>query len=258
MTTKKDQYFSKTLAKGLKVLSLFNEQTPVWTQTEVANILDINMTSTYRLINTLVKLGYLHKGKDSKKLRLGLGAMAMAATHQRAFDGHHMIKSLVDDFYEKHNVTVDVALVVEGTLTVVYRREIEGTLTYQLPAVSRALHTSALGKAYLSFLNAEGCEKVIDQLSFEPRTKKSITNRKQLLEELAAVRARGFAVSDEEFLPGLISLGAPLIGQEAAEAVGAISLDYSTIQQNIHQMTQNFSEPLMNLSRDLSAVMTSA
>lgn len=256
MTNKKDQYFSKTLAKGLRVLSLFNEQTPVWNQTEIAHTLGINMTSTYRLTNTLVKLGYLHKDRESKKLRLGLGAMAMAVTLLRAFDVHHMIKALVDDFHDRYKITVDVALVVEDTLTVVYRREVEGTLNYQLPSVSRAWHTTALGKAYLSFLGEEETGEVIDQLSFEPRTEKSITNRERLLEELAATRARGFAICDEEFLPGLISLGAPLTGRDAAEAVGAVSLDFSTIQQTVGQMVRDFSEPLLALSRELSAALT--
>ena len=52
-------YFSKSLEKGLKILSLFNRENPVMTQSRIAKTLDLNMTSTYRYINTLVELGYL-------------------------------------------------------------------------------------------------------------------------------------------------------------------------------------------------------
>ena len=54
-------YFSKSLEKGLNVLALFNKERPVLTQSEIAKTLGLNMTSTYRYINTLVELGLLEK-----------------------------------------------------------------------------------------------------------------------------------------------------------------------------------------------------
>ncbi|MBT8371628.1 MAG: helix-turn-helix domain-containing protein, partial [Deltaproteobacteria bacterium] len=57
--SKEKYYFSKSLEKGLKILSLFNSEAPVLTQSEIAKTLGLNMTSTYRYINTLVELGYL-------------------------------------------------------------------------------------------------------------------------------------------------------------------------------------------------------
>ena len=36
-------YFSKSLEKGLKILALFNRETPVLTQSEIAKTLDLNM-----------------------------------------------------------------------------------------------------------------------------------------------------------------------------------------------------------------------
>jgi DNA-binding IclR family transcriptional regulator len=62
-------YFSKSLEKGLKILSLFNRDNPVMTQSQIAKTLDLNMTSTYRYINTLVELGYLEKDAKTKEIR---------------------------------------------------------------------------------------------------------------------------------------------------------------------------------------------
>ena len=64
-------YFSKSLEKGLKVLSLFSGETPVLTQSEIAKTLGMNMTSTYRYINTLVELGYLEKNAKTKEIQEG-------------------------------------------------------------------------------------------------------------------------------------------------------------------------------------------
>jgi DNA-binding IclR family transcriptional regulator len=257
MPQSKDQYFSKTLAKGLKVLSLFNEQTPVRTQTEISKTLGINITSTYRLINTLVQLGYLQKDKKTKKLRLGLGALGLASTMARTFDINRLIKSLVDDVHDSHNITIDVALVMEDALTIVYRCEAEATLTYRLPSVSRAWHTTSLGKAYLAFLPQDVLVKKLDTLPLEARTPKSITTKKKLMEELKAVRESGYSLADEEFLPGLITIGAPLLNQETGMAIGAVSFDFSTIQYTVKNMTKDYADMVVKLSRDISEVMAS-
>jgi DNA-binding IclR family transcriptional regulator len=256
MTDSGDQYFSKTLDKGLRVLALFNEQNPVHSQTEISKILGLNMTSTFRLINTLVQLGYLQKDKETKKLRLGLTSLALAATHLRTFDVHRVIRSLVDDVHEKYQVTVDVALVVDDALMIVYRREAEGTLTYRLPSVNRSWHTTSLGKAYLAFLDARTREEKINQLSLEPKTANSIVTRDRLLTELDESRQRGYAISNEEFLAGLITMGAPLLSPETGLAIGAVSFDFLTIQQTVGTMTRGFSQPLLTLARDLSQVIT--
>ena len=42
-------YFSKTLEKGMKILSLFDQDRTTCTQAEIAKLTNINMTSTYRL-----------------------------------------------------------------------------------------------------------------------------------------------------------------------------------------------------------------
>ena len=39
-------YFSKSLEKGLKILSLFNGDNPVLTQSEIAKMVGLNMPST--------------------------------------------------------------------------------------------------------------------------------------------------------------------------------------------------------------------
>ena len=256
MADTNDQYFSKTLDKGLRVLALFNEQNPVHSQTEISKLLGINMTSTYRLINTLVQLGYLQKDKETKKLRLGLTSLALAATHLRTFDVHRVIRSLVDDVHEKHGVTVDVALVVDNALMIVYRRAGDGTLTYRLPSVNRSWHTTSLGKAYLAFQDEPAREEKISQLSLEQKTPNSIVTRDRLLDELAETRQRGYAISNEEFLVGLITMGAPLLSPETGLAIGAVSFDFLTIQQTVASMARDFSKPLLTLARDLSQAIT--
>ena len=80
MTTKTKPYYSKTLEKGLIILDLFDRDHQHRGLSEISRLTGINKTSTYRLVNTLVQMGYLRKSIHNKSLRLGPRAFVL---------GHH-------------------------------------------------------------------------------------------------------------------------------------------------------------------------
>jgi DNA-binding IclR family transcriptional regulator len=110
------QYFSTSLEKGLKILSLFNMDAPQLTQTDISRALGMNMTSTFRYINTFVNLGYLQKDEKTKALRPGFRCLTLCTALIGATDNLYLIKQEVDKIYSQYNVTIDVVFVVEDTL----------------------------------------------------------------------------------------------------------------------------------------------
>ncbi len=80
------------------------------------------------------------------------------------------------------------------------------------------LHCSALGKVLLAFGAA-----VLPDGPLERRTARTITDRNELAAELARVRERGWAITDEELEPGLVAVAAPVFAGTPA-AVAAISV----------------------------------
>jgi IclR family transcriptional regulator, acetate operon repressor len=97
--------------------------------------------------------------------------------------------------------------------------------------MSVPLHCSALGKVLLAF----GAAQLPAQLPggqlppgpLERRTDKTVTSETVLRAELATVRTRGYAVTDEELEPGLIAVAAPIRGYDGA-VVAALSVSGPT------------------------------
>jgi DNA-binding IclR family transcriptional regulator len=88
--------------------------------------------------------------------------------------------------------------------------------------LSVPLHASALGKVLLAYGAA--------QLPKEPMqrcTERTITAESSLRAELATVRARGYAVTDEELEPGLIALAGPVFRYDGT-VVAAMSVSAPT------------------------------
>lgn len=252
----KRQYFSTSLEKGLKILSLFDTETHSLTQTEISRILSLNMTSIYRFVNTLVELGYLEKDAKTKEVRLGIRSLALSTNVIRSSDELRLIKKLVDEVYDRYNITIDVAFTVDDNFMRAYQREAKETLTYHLPAVARnSLHNTSIGKAYLSTLSDDSLKEMVAMIEFAPKTRKTIIDKDQLLKEIEKTRDRGYAMCVEEYLPGLITIGAPLINLDTGKGLGGVSFDFSIIQQDAHAMEEQYSALIVKLAGAISEVL---
>ncbi|KPJ76330.1 MAG: hypothetical protein AMJ54_12105 [Deltaproteobacteria bacterium SG8_13] len=249
-------YFSKSLEKGLKILALFNKEAPVFTQSEIAKTLGLNMTSTYRYINTLVELGLLEKDPKTRQIRPSIQCMLFCTQLMGAADHIRMIKEFVDRLHSAHNISIDVAFAVNDTMARLYHREAEETLTYRLPDVTKnCLHNTALGKAYLSSLPDATAAEKIDTMVMVSRTPKTIVDRKLLAAEIDKARARRYAVTDEEYLPGLISIGAPLHDPIGGNGVGAVSFDFSVLQHSTDDIRAKYANLIRETARELSTLL---
>ena len=88
------------------------------------------------------------------------------------------------------------------------------------------LHASGIGKVLLAY----GAAKLPGG-ELERCTDKTITSEAALRTDLATVRARGYAVTDEELEPGLIAVAAPIRGYDGA-VMAALSVSGPTTRMN--------------------------
>ena len=255
MPNKSKTYFSTTIEKGLRILCLFNQDRNKFSLSEISRLTKINKTSSYRFVNTFLELGFLRKNPETKMISLGPKAIALGHGFLRGFDLLEVIKPIIDNAVKTYKATVDVALLDGDALLIVYRREMGNTLTYRLPAVTRSLHCSAIGKSVLAFLPEDELAEMIKLSPLVRKTQNSIVNQRKLLKELRSIRKHGYALNREEFIIGLIAIGAPLINTGTERVVGAVSFDFSTPQISISEMEKKYAEAIVELAREISDVL---
>jgi DNA-binding IclR family transcriptional regulator len=100
--------------------------------------------------------------------------------------------------------------------------------------MSVPLHCSALGKVLLAYGAAQLPPEQRSRL--ERRTDKTITSEAALRADLAAVRDRGYAITDEELEPGLVALAAPVRGFDGS-VVAALSVSAPASRMTSDGMT---------------------
>ncbi len=255
MTEKKNPHFSDTLEKGLRILQIFAQDKQGYSLTELSRAIGVNKTTVYRFVNTYCELGYLRRDPLSKHLELGPRSIALAHSFLQSSVSFDVIKPLVDEVHEKYQVHVDVALLQGDAMFVIYRREAKDTLTFRHFTLSKGLHYLATGKAALAFMPQEERLRIIEDLDLERKTPRTIADKESLLIDLEETFQRGYSINDEEFIPGLLAIGAPLISLKTSRVVGALSFDTSTAQHTLDSFQEKFAPVLIDLARKVSTML---
>jgi IclR family pca regulon transcriptional regulator len=210
--------FVEALARGLDVLSCFDERHPLMTLAEVANAAGLARPTARRLLLTLEELGYVRAEGGAfaltpQVLRLGmayvgaLGLWDIARPH---------LRDLVAQTGESSSMSQ-----LDGTdIVYVARVSVPKIITLRVEIGTRfpAARTSQ-GKVLLAALDADALARTLAEPSrsglppFLPR------DPAELEEELLTVRARGWALADEELAPGIRSVATPV--RDGAGAVRA-------------------------------------
>jgi len=256
MASVSNSYFAKTLEKGFVILALFDRNHTRRNLSEISILTGNNKTSTYRLVNTMVAMGLLTKNPRSKSLRLGPKALMLGHNAIQGFELLHMVKPLIDEAHRIHNITIDSTLLDGLTLLALYRREAASTLFFRQPLACGDLHARAMGKAVLSRMPQEELDRFMELAPFKRFTPTTIVEKDDLLSELEHTRTRGYSINNEEYLHGLICIGAPFVNYRTGKVAGAISFDLPAAEHSVRSVESAYAGPMTKLAHDLSEMVT--
>ncbi|MBW2000223.1 MAG: IclR family transcriptional regulator [Deltaproteobacteria bacterium] len=203
-----------SLIKGPEVLAAFSHRPSGLKLPEVVRLTGFPKATAYRIVQTLVGQGYLHYFPSSGILRLGPRVMSLGFSALSSLDLVELAEPYLIELSSKTDQNVNLG-VLDGT-EVVYliRRKRRRILGIDLTVGSRlGAHNTAIGQAILAFLERRQLEDLIARLARKPESAQEIgPGGQRLLDRLQQVRRQGYALCDQELVPGLISVGVPVFG----------------------------------------------
>jgi DNA-binding IclR family transcriptional regulator len=161
----------------------------------------------HRMLQQLENAGLLERSGDSRQYGTGVRLRKLAENLllNDSFHGarHGVLRSLVNEVGESCNLTA-----LSGS-EVMYldRVETPAPLRFYLHSGSRVpVHCSASGKLFLASMAPAQRQRLLAHATLEAFTPKTLTNLDALEEEIKQVKRQGFALDNEEFLPGLLCI----------------------------------------------------
>ncbi|MFC2163722.1 IclR family transcriptional regulator [Acidobacteriota bacterium] len=244
--------YSKTFRKGLRILDLFNQDHSGLKLKEIAAELSLDMMTAYRLVNTLVIEGYLVKEPETKLLKLGSKAISLGYRAINTLELMKISQPLLDEAHEVYKVSVQLGILDGNRVLMLYEKHTRDTLVFLGPRVITALHCSALGKAILAHLPEETQSTIIDSLDFTQRTNNSIPSIEVLFADLKNTKEKGFALNNEEWTPGLLVIGAPIVSTARNEVLGGVIFAFSTFQYTMEEVEKKYGQKIIGLAKKIS------
>ncbi|MDH6303858.1 DNA-binding IclR family transcriptional regulator [Parabacteroides sp. PF5-5] len=206
-----ENYKVPNLEKGIAVLEYLSLQAAGETLQDIKTSLDISQTTAYRILNTLVRLGYLLYNEDTKRYKLSRKLLTLG---YRSLNEHNLMETVLPRLRELRDRIKETACFgVLGSTKGIFIEQAQGHHTFRFvlsPGKPFELHCSAPGKAIMAYLPDTVCNRYLGFMEFTRFNERTITSREVYLKELEKVRDYGYAVDNEEELSGVICVGAPV------------------------------------------------
>ncbi|WP_219470023.1 IclR family transcriptional regulator [Nonomuraea rhizosphaerae] len=191
---------------------------------DIAQRTGVNKTTVHRILQIFIAQGYAVTKGDGTYAS-GPAMLALAGAALTDGDMTALVRPILANLQRHTSHTVHFA--VRSETAAVYLAKVESQQPYRMASrvgTQIALHSTAIGKAILAHLPQEEVRAVIAATSPLIRnTAATIVDPALLLQELEAVRERGYAIDDEENETNVRCVGAA-VRDGSGTAVGAVSV----------------------------------
>lgn len=229
----------ESVRKGLEVMEAFSSNKPRLRLLEVARLTDQPKATAYRLLRTLMALGYVNYDKSTMEFYLGPRVMSLGFTVLSSLDLREVARPYLEDLSQKTGQNVNLGLLDRAEVIYVERIKKRQILNIDLFVGSRLpAHSSSIGQAILAFLGQDKLQEAIEILLADEVAAAEIGHDGvELKKNLAQVREQGYAINDQDSFIGLRAVAAPLFNREG-EVEGAVNVASFSQLTSREELTQ--------------------
>lgn len=172
--------------------------------------LGIPKSSLHGILRTMVRRGWVEVDETGTRFRLGLRAVQVGASYVDGDDTVARFATTLDALAAAFGETVHLGRLSNSDVTYLAKRESVHPLRLY-SAIGRRLpaHATALGKALLAQRDDATVADLLDW-PLAVLTPNTITDRGALFDELASIRALGWAADRQENTVGISCFAVPL------------------------------------------------
>jgi DNA-binding IclR family transcriptional regulator len=216
------RYSVPGLERGLRLLQLFDRTRRTLTSAEMARALEIPRSTAFRIAQTLAHLGFLERENDS--YRVGPAVLRLGFEYIASLDVAELARPVVDRLRDASGLSAQLVIRDGRDVVVVLKASPASTFASNVTVGTRLpAHATTLGRVLLADADDAGLRALYPEATLPRVSAQSPRTLAELKRLLREDRARGYAVSESFFEPGISAVVAPVRGQTGA-VVAAISV----------------------------------
>lgn len=244
-----DPDFLLSLARGLRVIELFEGHTEGVSVSEVAGQAGLSRAAVRRILITMEQLGYAKpNGRayhlTSRVLRLGFSYLSSSSLSTLA-------QPILEHVIELVHESSSLGLLEGDQVVYVARATAKRVMSIGLSVGSRfPAYCTSMGRVLLSGLSEPELAAYLKRNKLVPLTPKTVADKQRLLEVIRRVRTEGFALNDQELELGHRSIAVP-VRDRRGQLVAGMNIGVHAARVSVGEMR----ERLLPILREHAAML---
>jgi IclR family pca regulon transcriptional regulator len=243
--------FVESLARGLDVLACFDAQHRAMTLTQVASAAGLARPTARRLLLTLEELGFVRSADGTFELTPKVLTLGMS--YFGALGLWEIARPHLEALVRRTGESSSMAQLDGSDIVYVARVAVPKIIALRVDIGTRfpAAQTSQ-GKVLLAALSPAELRSTLAEPSRAGLPPYIGHTADQLESELTEVRARGWALADEELAPGIRSVAVP-VRDGTGTVRAAMNVTVHAAETSTDQLLSQHLPPLLRTAGDISA-----
>lgn len=211
----------ESIKKACHIISCFSNEDPVLGNTEIANKLGLNPSTTHHIVSTLCNEGVLMRDRN-RKYRLGWKLLEWNNNVMFQQDIYDKAIPLVKELIHRFNGTAHIGMFDKGEVVFVLKvSSQEASPIHTFIGSRKPAYATSTGKVLLSF-NSNYMQETIER-GLSRQASNTITDISQLKKDLEIVRRNGYSISNNENSTETYAIAAPILSY-SGKTIAAVNL----------------------------------
>ncbi|MTI70448.1 MAG: IclR family transcriptional regulator [Firmicutes bacterium] len=195
---------------------------------DISNDLNLKKGTLHGILSTLEYNNLLSKDKDTNRYSLGIKLYEFGKIYEEDFSIKKIVRPYLEKLGEKFSETIHLA--IESDYEVLYIDRVKSSHSVRMASKighNDPLYCSAIGKVILANMENERLKYYLENYRLYKRTENTITDKKNLKNELDKIKNDGYSIDNEELEAGLICVASPIKNQ-SGDLIAVISISGPT------------------------------
>lgn len=225
------KYIIPGLERGLQLLLAFSEQQKELTFAELHRLIKMPKATAYRVVQTLVHMGFLERNIRTNTFSLGVKILRLGFEYLSSLDAVQAGQPVIEQLRDSSQCNSHLAIRDGCDVIYVGRVSAAGSQINQVNIGSRLpAHCTSLGRMLLTSSTREEFEQIYPHNQLPNNSPGSPEDREALWAMVQQDKARGYVIGESFYRRGISSIVYPIYNREGkVEAVVSIMVPLDEI-----------------------------
>ena len=222
---------NQSIARGAAILSLFSISRPRLKLSQIAEEIGLPLSTTNGLVQSLGIAGFLEKNEDNREYQLGLWNIELGATKMATSEINQKGSALAYYLGRDTGLTARLGVLERDAIVMTYCSAPSASILSRIdiPGTPLPTYCVSLGLAILAFSPEEEVVEHLNRIQLVEYTEFTKTDPQEILDELGAIRNKGYAFCENTLVMHATGIGAPILGSDGLP-VGGINISGDSTQ----------------------------